>query len=94
MRRTKRQPGLRDALAAGVADRERDAEVGDNRLLRLQQNVFGLEVALHDAARLREIEGTGDRRDESHRVIHRQLLLALQSRPQRYPLDERHHVIQ
>ena len=51
LRRAERQACLRDATAAGVADGERDAEIGDDRLAVVKQNVLGLEVAMDDAVR-------------------------------------------
>ena len=51
--------GGRDAHAAETA---RDAEVGQARaLLAVEQHVVRLHVAMHDALRMRETQGRGDR---------------------------------
>ena len=56
--------------------RERDAEVGDQRVPALQQDVLGLDVAVDDAERVRVAERVGDFARDAHRVVDRQLPLA------------------
>ena len=40
---------MRHAGAAGALDCERDAEIGDERVAALEQNVFRLDVAVNHA---------------------------------------------
>ena len=81
-------------LPPGFADGERDSEIGDDRLAGLKQDVLGLEVAMNHAVRVRVVERVRDRDSDSQRFVDRQLLLALESRAQRFSLDERHDVEQ
>ena len=48
--RAERHAGLGHATAAGLLHGEGDAEVGDQRLAILQEDVLGLDVAMDDAA--------------------------------------------
>ena len=59
VRRAERQAGLGDATAAGVGDGEGDAEVGNDRLAGLEQDVLGLEVAMDDVAGVGVVERAG-----------------------------------
>ena len=77
--RAEGEPGLGDATAAGVGDGEGDAEVGDDRLPGLEQDVLGLQVAVDDAAGVGVVEGAGEEGGEAHGFIHRQLSLACQA---------------
>ena len=92
--RAEREAGLGDALPAGVADRECDAEVGHQRLAVGEEDVLGLEVAMDDATAVRVVERlrNGDR--ETHGFVHGQLLLAVEPRAERFTFDERHDVKQ
>ena len=74
LRRAEREPGLRHALAARLLHRERDAEVGDERVAALEQDVLGLDVAMDDAVRVRVLERVGDLARDAHRVVDRELL--------------------
>ena len=56
LRRAEREPGLGQAVAAGLAHRERDAEVGQHRLALEQQDVLRLDVAVHDAVPVGVVE--------------------------------------
>ena len=58
--RAKRESGLRNALTAHPCDGEGDAEIGDDRLPGLQQNVVRLEVAMHYAVRVCVVECGGE----------------------------------
>ena len=57
--------------AAGLLHGERDAEVGDERVPALQQNVLGLDVAMDHAERVRVAERVGDLARDAHRVVDR-----------------------
>ena len=50
VRRADGHAGLGQLLAAGLAHRPRDAEVGDQRVAAEQQDVLRLDVAVDDAA--------------------------------------------
>ena len=78
LRRAERQSGLRDATAAGVRHGQRDAEVGDQRLAVLHEDVLGLEVAMNHVVPVRVVERARDRRRDADRLIDRELLLAIE----------------
>ena len=94
LRRAEREARLRHPRAARLLHRERDAEVGDERVSALQQDVLRLDVAMHDAERVRGAQRVGDLAGDAHRVVDRQLPLALEPRAQRLARDERHDVVQ
>ena len=71
---------------------ERDAEVGHHRLPLVEQDVLGLDVAVDHALAMRVIERARDLAREPHRVVDRQLLLAVQPIAQRVALHEGHHM--
>ena len=52
--------------------RERDAEVGDERLAVMQENVLGLDVAVDDAVAVRVVERARDFGRDAHRVVDRE----------------------
>jgi hypothetical protein len=100
-RRSRLCEGAREGSRAGRAigrrgarrlERLGDAEVGDHRRAPRQQHVLRLDVAVHDAARVRALQGgehvaqdaqgglVGDRPEG-------------EPRPQRLPLHERHRVV-
>jgi hypothetical protein len=80
--------------AAGLLHGERDAEVGDQRLPIVQQDVLGLDVAVDHALAMCVVERAGHLAGDAHRVGDRQLTFALEARTQRLAGDERHHVVQ
>ena len=92
LRRAERQSGLRDARAAGVGDGEGDAEVGDERLAFLEEDVLRLQIAVDDALAVGVVERAGDRRRDAHGLIDRELLLADEAGAERLALDVRHHI--
>ena len=55
-RRAERDAGARELGAAALGDRARDAEIGDERLAVLQQDVLRLDVAVNDALLVRVVE--------------------------------------
>ena len=56
LRRAEREPRLREAIAAGLLHRERDAEVRQHRLAFLDQDVLRLDVAVHEPLAVRVVE--------------------------------------
>ena len=62
VRRAEREAGLGDASATGLGYGQRDAEVGDHRLARLEQDVLRLEVAMDHAPGVGVVERAGHQR--------------------------------
>ena len=94
LRRAERQACLRHALAARVLHGERDPEVRHERGTVVQQDVLGLDVAVHDAMPMRVLQRRRHLGGDADRVVDRQLLLAIEPRAQRLAVDEGHHVEQ
>ncbi len=76
-------------LGGGV-DRLGHAEVGDNGVAVLEQDVVRLDVAMDDAEAVGVGQGIGDFGEEAHRLRHREWALARQPVAERFPLDQRH----
>ena len=60
----------------------------------VEQDVLRLEVAVDHVVAVRVVERTRDRGRDANGFVDRQLLLAIESRAQRFAFDERHHVEQ
>ena len=54
--RTNGDAGFCDSIFASSIDRAGDAEIGDERMAVAEENVFGLDVPVHDAFAVREVE--------------------------------------
>ena len=72
---------LRQGEAAGGADRSRNPEVRDDRMIAREQDVLGLDIAVDDALRVCETQGIGDVPREMKRVFQRQPLLPHETMP-------------
>ena len=94
LRRTKREPGLREPLTTSLLHGERNAEIGDERTAVLQQDVFRFDVAMDDALSVRVLERAGHFTRDTHRIIHRQLAVTLEALSQRLAGDQWHDVLQ
>ena len=91
--RPDRQPRLRQLVFARGGKRPRDAEIGDHRLIVGQQDVRGLDIAVHHAVAVGVVERFGHLARDPERLVQAQLLLTLQPLAQRLAGDERHDII-
>jgi hypothetical protein len=82
-----------DFLARGYDHRPRYAEVGDENMLLIQQNVWWLDVAMEHTILMRIIHGVCDVTRNRQCVGEWKLALASQPRSQRVSLDERHREV-
>ncbi len=92
LRRAERHPGLRHPGGVGRGHGERDAEVRHQGALVVQQDVLGFDVAVDDPPPVRVIQCAGYLGGQPHRVLERELLLAVQAIAQRLSFDEGHHI--
>src|SRR5207249_2873515 len=76
------------------AHRQRDPEVRHHWLTLVEHDILGLDIAMDDAASVREVEGRGDRAGNAQGLVEWQLAFALQALAQALALDVRHHVIE
>ena len=74
------------------AHRERDPEIGDQRLSFVQQDVGGLDVAMNDPSTMGVVQRLGDLGGEADGLLYAQLLLSSQPFAEGLPFDERHDV--
>ena len=88
-RRSERHPGLRLRLDVRRArNRARDAEIREHRVLGLEQDVLGFDVAVHDSARVGVLQGARDLTGDAYGVLHRQLSLARDPFPQGFAVEK------
>ena len=86
-------PLLRDLLVRAV-DRARDAEVRKHRVAAGEEDVFGLDVAVHHAALVRVGQRAGHLAPDAHGFLHREPVVRAQPLPHRVALDVRHHIVE
>src|SRR5688572_32611195 len=58
------------------------------------ENVFGLDVAVHDTLRMRISESVDDLAKKPRRFLHRKLTRAIDTRAQILAGDERHRIVE
>ena len=88
------QAGSRDAVAGRVGQGDGDAEVGEQRLALLEEDVRRLDVTVEHGTAVGEVEGARHLADDPERLLDGKHLLPREAVPQRLPLNQRHHVEQ
>jgi len=83
---------LRQPCAAPRADRQRDAEITDDGLTTLEQDVARLDVVMHDPTGVRKLERARHGSRNTNCLVHRKLSLCVESVPKALPFHIRHHV--
>ncbi len=78
LRRAEREPRLREAVTARFLHGERDAEIRQHRLAFLDQDVLGLDVAMHQALPVRVVERARDLLRDREGLIEPELPLAIE----------------
>jgi hypothetical protein len=75
-----------------VRSEKRNAEVAQQRLAVLEQDVIGFDVAMDDAVAVRVVDAGGDFRGDAENIGERKLRLPLQPGAERFPFDVGHDV--
>ena len=91
--RAERQAGLGEPRARRSGDGECDPEVRHHRLVVLEQDILGLDVAVDHAVAMRVVERRGDVGGEADGFVNRELPLPLEPTPQRFAFHVGHHVV-
>ena len=91
-----REPMVGDvrAVAGGGGDRGGHAEVGDDRLAFLEQDVLGLDVAVNHPVPVGIAQGRGDRARDPQRHVHRERAFTDQADPQALASGIRHDEVE
>ena len=84
----------RSAEATRDGDGPGHPEVGHHRLVAIDQDVLGLDVAVDHAVGMGVPSALRHLADDLHRLVERQLALARQSLPERFAFHVRHRVPQ
>jgi len=93
-RRTEGNAGRRELSLSHGAYRARDAEIGDERLPVLEEDILRLDVAVNYPVTVRVVERARDLGRDAQGFVERKLALAIESRAQRLAGDVRHDVVQ
>jgi hypothetical protein len=88
-----REAGAGQRLVRGGGDRLRDPEVRDQGMARLEQDVFGLDVAVDHALLVSVVECARHFTHQGHDFGRGESAPAKQSLPQRLAFHERHDVV-
>lgn len=92
--RAKCDSSVREILAARFNDGACDAEIGDDRVSTLEEDVFGLDVAMQDSTRMRMHERVRHFPCDSKCLVHVELRLPAKPIAQCPALGVRHDVLQ
>ena len=92
LRGAEREAGLGEPGSARLLHRECDAEVGEQRVAALQQDVLRLDVAVDHALGVGVAQRFGHLDRDPDCVGHRELALAVHPRAERLARHVRHHV--
>src|SRR5207244_1218 len=84
--RTDGYPGFRQLAAGGGRDRPRDPEIAHHRVASFEQNVLGLDIAVHHPVSVSVAQRLGYVPRDRQCLLRRELPLALQAVPQRLAL--------
>ena len=93
-RRTEHDAGLAQLVAARRRHRPRDAEVAHHRLPGLEQDVLGLDIAMHDVAAVRVVQRARHLPGDLHGFLHGEPRVPPQPVAQRLALHVGHDVIE
>src|SRR6185295_2042262 len=93
-RRTQRYTRRCQLLRSECAGGARNPEIGEESLPVLDKDVLRLDVAVDDSVAMRMIERACDLAGDAQRFVERELSLAIELGPQRFPLDVRHDIEQ
>ena len=80
--------------ACRYPDRAGDAEVAHHGVTRLEEDILRLDIAMHDVAPVRVVQGVRHLAGDVQRVVQRELVLAHQATAQRFTLHVGHHVVE
>ena len=77
MRSTQRETRLRQSRPSRLPHGQRDPEVSDQRLPGLEQDVLGLDVAMHDVVLVRILQRRRHRLADLHRLVDAKLFFPI-----------------